>query len=352
MINSNINDTNQKEINCDETTCNKISSKESNSKEVEYKGINYKEISSKTAIYKLNKKFVPYQYDLNIYRGCIHSCKYCFAVYSHKYLKDKYDENQFNKDKYNTKEIEGEQFFNSIFVKKNIHEILERELKNKNYKKGVINIGGVTDSYQEAEEHYKIMPDILKLLIKYKNPAIICTKSDLILRDFELIDKLSKVTYLSIASTITTPNENKRLLIECGAKESRRRFNMLKEIKKTSAVVGIHIMPIIPFVTDNFNELEEIFNMADNIKTDYLLTCILNLRGETRNVFFRFLIKKFPNVYKDIYIIFNNKTAYKEYQKKLNEKLRLLFLKYKVRTNYSKLRRDYFKSLEEERMLF
>ncbi|OJT81281.1 radical SAM protein, partial [Clostridioides difficile] len=86
-------------------------------------------------------------WDLNIYRGCEHGCKYCYAIYSHKY-------------------INSNNYFEEIYVKTNIVEKLERQLKSSKWKKEVINIGGVTDSYQPIEADYKIMPEILNLLIK------------------------------------------------------------------------------------------------------------------------------------------------------------------------------------------
>jgi len=133
----------------------------------------YQEIVCTQALTKL-KRSIPYGWDLNIYRGCCHNCTYCYAIYSHAYI--------------------GEQNFSKVFVKSNIVEILEKELRNPSWNREIINIGGVTDSYQKAESELKIMPEVLKLLIKYKTPAIISTKSGLLLRDYDLIAELSKIT--------------------------------------------------------------------------------------------------------------------------------------------------------------
>ena len=113
----------------------------------------YREIQAKSALKMLRRK-VPYRWDLNIYRGCEHACHYCYARYSHKYLG-------------------SEDFDGDIYVKSNIVDVLSRELKSSAWKKEVINIGGVTDSYQPAEQNYKIMPQILGLMIEHKNPIII-----------------------------------------------------------------------------------------------------------------------------------------------------------------------------------
>lgn len=132
----------------------------------------FQDYKCKEALYPLKRKGLPYSFDLNIYRGCSHNCRYCYARKSHEYL--------------NSKKYESE-----IFVKTNITEVLEKELKGGRTGGKFINIGGACDTYQPAEKKYQLMPGILKILIKYKQPVIISTKSDLILRDIELLDQLS-----------------------------------------------------------------------------------------------------------------------------------------------------------------
>ena len=174
--------------------------------------MSYKEIQCKNASNNVSGR-LPYKWDLNIYRGCVHQCQYCFALYSHQYL-----------------EVNTDDFFKDIFVKTNIVDKLEEKLSSPSWKREVVNIGGVTDSYQKAEANYKLMPDILKLFIKYKTPIIISSKSDLILRDYDLIDELSQITYVNIAATITTTDEGVRQKLEPSGVSSARRFEMLKNI--------------------------------------------------------------------------------------------------------------------------
>ncbi len=249
-----------------------------------YNKIKYIPINCEIACNKL-KRSMPYKWDLNIYRGCEHGCKYCYAIYSHKY-------------------INSNNYFEEIYVKTNIVEKLERQLKSSKWKKEVINIGGVTDSYQPIEADYKIMPEILNLLIKYKTPAIISTKSDLILRDYDLIDKLSRITYINVASTITTVNEDTQRLIEPNGVDSMRRFKMLKEFRKTNASVGLHIMPIIPYITDDFDNINSLFRHAKECNVHYVLPGTLYLRGITRGVFFDFVKKEFPELFDKLSILY------------------------------------------------
>ena len=289
--------------------------------------VKYKEIICKTALNKVKGSF-PYIWDLNIYRGCIHNCKYCYAVYSHKY-------------------IDSDNFFSDIHVKTNIVDELEKQLKSKNWKHEVINIGGVTDSYQNAEKEYKIMPEILKLLIKYETPAIISTKSKLILRDYDLIDELSRITYINIASTITTMDKKVYSLLETNASSSLERFEILKTFRNTNASVGLHTMPIIPYLTDHRENIDSLFYHAKESGVHYVLTGSLYLRGETRNVFFNFILRNYPELYKKIYMLYNVKNANKEYKNDLYKMVNSLREKYGLSSNYNVIMKEKMKPYEK-----
>ncbi|WP_203558386.1 radical SAM protein [Bacteroides sp. 519] len=282
--------------------------------------IRIEEITCENALNKLKRK-IPYGWDLNVYRGCQHGCPYCFAQYSHKYL----DKDNFTGD---------------ILVKTNIVEKLEQELRSPRWKREVINLGGVTDSYQPAEAEYKIMPEILKLLIKYKTPAIISTKSDLVLRDYDLIDQLSRITYINIAATITCMDENIRSKIEPGGVTSLRRFAMLKEFRKTNASTGLHLMPIIPFLTDNRENLETLFYYANDSKVHYALPGTLYLRGKTRSVFLDFMQKDFPHLFESFSRLYKTGSAGPEYKTTLYEMVNELRRKYNVQSGYAKVMKE------------
>ncbi len=278
--------------------------------------IRFNEINCQTALNKLKRR-IPYGWDLNIYRGCQHACKYCYALYSHDYLND-------------------QDYFGNIYIKTNIVDLLASELKSKSWNREIINIGGVTDSYQPCEANYKLMPEILKLLIKYKTPAIISTKSTLILRDYELIDELSKITYVNVAATITTMDENIRKLIEPESCESQKRFEMLKTFRQTNASVGLHVMPIIPYLTDGFENMNAICSNAEKAGVLYMLPGTLYLRGKTRKYFLDFVKMQFPAVYPELSQLYKTGSAGKTYKDKLYKMVIGLREKYKIPSSYTK----------------
>ncbi len=276
----------------------------------------YKEIHCESALNKLKRK-VPFGWDLNIYRGCSHGCCYCYAIYSHKYL-------------------DSDNFSGEIFVKTNIVEQLEKELSSPGWKREVVNIGGVTDSYQKAEETYRLMPSILKLLIKYRTPAIISTKSTLVLRDFDLIDELSRITYINIAATITSMDELIREKIEPGSAPSAARFAMLKEFRKTNASIGLHVMPIIPYLTDSRENMESLCVNAKESGVDYLLPGTLYLRGATRQVFLDAMRRDFPEIFPKLQSMYKTGAADKAYKDRLYVMVNELRKKYGISSSYTK----------------
>lgn len=293
---------------------------------------NYKEMVCTTALKKLKRK-MPYAWDLNIYRGCEHGCKYCYAMYSHQYLN-------------------SDQYFDDIYVKTNIIDALEKQLSSPSWKREIINIGGVTDSYQSIEASYQLMPDILRLLIKYKTPCIISTKSDLILRDYDLIAELADITYVNIAATITSMDEKIRKKIEPKGVSSIRRFEMLKEFSNTNASTGLHFMPIIPYLTDTRENIDALYAHGKDSHIDYVLPGTLYLRGKTRSVFFDFIKREFPDFYKPLKILYKTGGANKAYKNLLYHMVNEIKDKYNLSSSYSKPMKEKMKEKEALQLSF
>ena len=271
---------------------------------------------------------LPYSWDLNIYRGCEHSCHYCYAMYSHSYLE--------KEKKCPGSGEEGSGFFQKIYVKTDIEEALEKQLGARNWKKEVINIGGVCDSYQPVEAKYGLMRKVLALMIEYKNPVIISTKSDLILRDYNLLKELAELTYVSVAVTVTTMDKKLSSLLEPLASPPEERFSVLRAFKGTAAVTGIHMMPILPFLTDSPQNLEQILSLGAECEVDYALPGVLNLRGETRKHFFNFLELSFPELVDPYRKLYAKGEADRAYKATLYEVLRSLMEKSHLSGDYMK----------------
>jgi len=276
---------------------------------------NIAEIHCKQACTEGPKDDLSSTWHMNIYRGCMHRCIYCFAIYTHDYLH------------------EGGNYYDDIYVKVNIANRLEKQLSSPNWTGESIGICGVTDCYQPLEAKYKLMPDILKVLIKYKNPCAILTKSDLILRDYDLIDELSRVTNISINASITCTNDETRKKIEPGGKSAAKKFQMLKEFSKTNARIGVLHMPIIPFITDGRIDIEQLYINAANSGVNYIMSRVLYLRGKTREMFFDSIRREFPQNYeplKQLYSLGENGEASKSYKNSLYKMVKEIKRRYRL----------------------
>jgi len=292
------------------------------------------EIRVKKALNRISKSSkinLPFHWDLNIYRGCEHGCNYCYAMYSHRYL-----EIEKEYSSHSSLEEEDCAFFQKICVKTNIAEALEKQLKAGSWKKELINIGGVCDSYQPAEEKYGLMREVLALMIKYKNPVTISTKSDLILRDYDLLEELAELTYVNIAVTVTTMDERLSSLLEPLASSPEKRFSVLSAFKDTAAVTGLHMMPILPLLTDSPRNLEQTLSLAAKCKVDYILPGILYLRGETRKHFFNFLKLNFPELLDPYRRLYSKGGADRTYKAELYGMFKPLMEKYHLSGDYMK----------------
>ncbi|MCB6365435.1 radical SAM protein [Intestinibacillus massiliensis] len=288
----------------------------------------YHEITCQSACNRLKRK-TPYRWDLNIYRGCAHGCCYCYALGSHKYVGD------------------GTDFYRDIYVKTNIVEQLERQLSAPDWQREVVNIGGVTDSYQPAEAQYRLMPEILRLLIRYKTPAIISTKSALVLRDYDLIDELSHITYVNIAETITTMDEGLRGKLEPGAAPSAKRFEVLRAFRETRASVGLHLMPIIPHLTDSRENMDALLQNARDCRVHYVLPGMLYLRGETRQAFLSFVQREFPALHAEMVTLYKTGGAERHYKNGFYEMFNALRKQYGLSNSYTKPMQERLQRVED-----
>jgi DNA repair photolyase len=160
---------------------------------------------------------------LNPYRGCQHNCAYCYVP--------------------NVLRIKREAWGGFVDVKANIPVVLARELKKKN--KGLIGLSTVTDPYQPVEKKYSLSRFCLEQILRYDFPVCIQTKSDLVLRDIELISKISDVELLV---SIGTLNDTERMAIEPFSSPIKNRLEIVKQFSEIGVKTVIFFGPIYPSI--------------------------------------------------------------------------------------------------------
>ncbi|MDR2158017.1 MAG: radical SAM protein [Holosporaceae bacterium] len=267
-----------------------------------------KEITCKTALHYHDRAFAT-NWDLNIYRGCGHRCIYCFAQYSHKYL-------------------DTDHFFDDIFVKTNISDALDSDFIKQSWSDDLVNVCGVTDAYQPLEKEYVLMPKVIETFIRRRNGMIITTKSTLLLRDIDLLEELNKVARVEVRVSASAIDESIRERIEPFSSSTVDRLQMLSRLNDRGIYTGVLMMPIIPYLTDNVENLAAIFKLSKENGAKSIIPQTLHLRGNTKQVFFTYVQKLFPKLLEKIKPLYRGSYVDKDYQENFRQKIWSLRKKY------------------------
>ncbi len=166
------------------------------------------------------------------------------------------------------------------------------------------------------------------------------TKSDLILRDFDLLQKLANVTDVDLAVSISSVNEKTAKIFEPGAASPQKRIEILKKFSGFCRSVSVLNIPVIPYISDSYEELEEMFILSKKNDVDNLVSYPLHLRNwKVKNAFFDKVKKYFPDKYENFINLYkNSSTPNKEYTTTLYEKIDSLRNQYNLYDNYTPLK--------------
>jgi DNA repair photolyase len=186
------------------------------------------EIQCKTAIGKCG--FPGGGLSINPYVGCGHDCAYCYARFMKRFTGH-----------------DVERWGSFVDARMNIAAALTKQLRSKKYLHDQIYIGTVTDPYQPIEKKYRLMRGVLEALENRKNSVSILTKSDLVLRDIDLLKKIPKA---EVNMTVNTLDERWKELIEPGSPTIQRRLNAMRQLTEGGIPVIAMMGPYWPFFTD------------------------------------------------------------------------------------------------------
>jgi len=214
----------------------------------------------------------------------------------------------------------------TIYVKSNIDYLLSKQLKK--IEKSTIIIGSVHDPYQKAEEKFMLTRNILKTIKKHGFSCHILTKSDLVLRD---VDVLSEINDCMVTISITSLDDSIVSIFEKNVPFPNRRLQTIEKLSKNGIKAGIAIIPILPFIVDN-KSLEEIIKESCKKKAQYVLYKNLELKGDQKNIFFNVLKNFYPDLVNKYEELYNDSYMPKKtFVKNLNKDLYNLCKKYKIK---------------------
>ena len=213
----------------------------------------YKEFKTTLNKLKYPDSWFWSRYTLNTYSGCEHACIYCDARSQRYYLED---------------------FENEVIIKTNFDKKLDQRLKRaRTLLPDVIVPGGVNDAYQPIEKKIEHTRKVFQVIAKHKFPINIATKSKLVTRDIDILKKIADDTWCTIGFSISTTNEELAKFLEPYSSSPFERLEALKIIKKKAPniQVGTYFIPIIPYLADNDENLEDVIKKSKDAGADFIL---------------------------------------------------------------------------------
>jgi len=284
--------------------------------------IAYYRLPVRSVLNRVRSDRVAFLWSINPYRGCEFGCRYCYARYTHEYM-----------------ELEPAEFERKIYVKQDVRYRLLADLTPEKVLGEHIAIGAATDPYQPAERDFGVSREILETLLAWSRQLpsggglslSLTTKSNLILRDIDLLQQLALCNALNVNFTVTTLNLRLVRLLEPRAPAPALRLEALGKLAEAGIAAGVFIAPIVPGITDKPEDLEAVVAAAARVGARYLCADILRLMSSTRKRFFPFLEQKFPRLLKQYrYWYARSGYAPADYRKHIARLLRHLRGKYNL----------------------
>lgn len=220
---------------------------------------------------------IGFDRSINPYRGCEHGCIYCFARPSHAYLGLS----------------PGLDFESRIFAKPDAAACLRAELAKPGYKPKAIAFGTNTDPYQPLERRLKVTRQLFEVLAETKHPFTLVTKSDLVLRDLDILAPMARENLVAVALSVTTLDTKLARVMEPRAATPRKRLAAIEALAKAGVPTAVMTAPIVPAINDH--EIEAILEAAAARGARSAAYVLLRLPLEIKELFEEWLTTHFPD---------------------------------------------------------
>ncbi|MDP2261323.1 MAG: PA0069 family radical SAM protein [Caulobacter sp.] len=199
---------------------------------------------AKTIIARNSSPDIHFNRSINPYRGCEHGCIYCFARPAHAFLGLS----------------PGLDFESRLFFKPEAAGLLTAELSKKGYRPRHIQVGADTDPYQPIERKLRVTRQVLEVLQAFRHPLTIITKSNLIIRDADILGEMGKAGLAGAAISITTLDRKLARSMEPRAATPQRRLDAVRRLTDAGCPVTVMFAPVIPGLNDH--ELEAVLEAS------------------------------------------------------------------------------------------
>jgi DNA repair photolyase len=253
------------------------------------RGTEYFLLPVRSILNDCNSERVPFRFTVNPYRGCEFGCHYCYARYTHEFM-----------------EVPGDEFESKIYVKQNAGPLVDRDLNTQPIWGEHIAIGAATDPYQPAEREFGATRAILEKMAEREGLSLsITTKSNQVVRDIDLLERISERSSLTVNMSITTIRAPLARALEPRAPRPDLRLGAVRELRDAGIAAGVLAMPIVPGITDAAEDLDALAKAARDAGAQWFAGNVLYLRSAALKHFMDFVGGQFPKLarqYEDWYV--------------------------------------------------
>jgi DNA repair photolyase len=280
------------------------------------RGVEYFLLPAKSIVNRCESRRVLFPWSVNPYRGCEFGCKYCYARYTHEYM-----------------ELSGGDFERKIFVKKDAGPLAARDLLSRGLNGEHIAIGSATDPYQPAEKEFGATRAILEEMARHDGLSVsITTKSNLVLRDIDVLQRIAARSKISVNISVTTPRTGLARLLEPRAPRPDLRLAAVRELRQAGIAAGVFVIPVLPGLTEGEEDLDALARGASEAGAGWFGAGVLFLMPASREQFMPFLRKRFPHLARRYQEFYGRDRAYPpaEYSREIAQRVALLRKKYNL----------------------
>ena len=238
----------------------------------------YQEIACRSALNSV--RGMPFNWTLNTYRGCTHGCHYCFARRYHVQF-------EMNAD---------DEFASVILVKRNIVDVLRREVDRPSWTRELVAVGTATDPYQPIEGHYRLTRNCLSVLAAARTPIGLVTKGPMIVRDRDVLLEVARAASATVYMSVPTVDDDAWRTLEPGTAHPLQRLRAVRELVDAGINAGVLMAPIVPGFSSSRAKLERTVKAIADHGARFVGCNVMYLQDGTRSHFMDFLAREFPSM--------------------------------------------------------
>ncbi len=270
----------------------------------------YQEVACRSALNRV--KGMPFSWTLNPYRGCTHACHYCFARRYHA---------QFELDS-------SDQFASVILVKRNLVDVLVRELDRPSWTRDTVAVGTATDPYQPIEGHYRLTRRSIAALAAARTPIGLVTKGPMVVRDIDVLVEAGRAGGCTVYMSVPTVDEDAWRQLEPGTAHPLQRLRAVRQLTDAGVDAGVLMAPIVPGFSSSRSKLERTVKAIADHGARFAGASVMHLEGGTRAHFMKFLAEAFPSMRPRFERLYACKHPPETYRKDVQAMVRLLQARY------------------------